>query len=58
MNETGDQSELYEHHRIVVDRGQQPIRIDRYLSDRLAGSSRTRIQHAAEAGNILVGENR
>ncbi|MBL7110796.1 MAG: RluA family pseudouridine synthase [Bacteroidales bacterium] len=49
-----EQSELFEHHRIVVDRGQQTLRIDKYLVDRLADTSRTRIQQAAEAGNILV----
>jgi len=54
MAENSENSELYEHHRIVVDRGQQILRIDKYLTDRLADTSRTRIQHAAEAGNILV----
>jgi 23S rRNA pseudouridine1911/1915/1917 synthase len=54
MTDNIDQTELYEHHRIVVDRGQQTLRIDKYLSDRLADTSRTRIQNAADAGNILV----
>ena len=54
MTENNDQTDLYEHHRIVVDRGQQMLRIDKYLSDRLADTSRTRIQNAADAGNILV----
>ncbi|KPK87022.1 MAG: pseudouridine synthase [Bacteroides sp. SM23_62_1] len=51
-----EQSDLYEHHRIIVDRGQQPLRIDKYLVNRLEQVSRTRIQHAAEAGNIMVNE--
>jgi 23S rRNA pseudouridine1911/1915/1917 synthase len=51
-----EQSDLYEHHRIIVDGGQQPLRIDKYLVNRLEQISRTRIQHAAEAGNILVNE--
>jgi 23S rRNA pseudouridine1911/1915/1917 synthase len=48
--------ELYEHHRIVVDKGQQVMRIDKYLVNRLENTSRSKIQGAAEAGNILVNE--
>ena len=49
-----DQQELYEHYRYLVDPGQSFLRIDRYLSARLENTSRTRIQNAANAGNILV----
>ena len=49
-----DIQELYEHHRFIVDPGQKPLRIDKYLINRLEGTSRTRIQNAAVAGNILV----
>jgi len=48
--------ELFEHHRIVVDKGQQIMRIDKYLVNRLVNTSRSKIQAAAEAGNILVNE--
>lgn len=46
---------LYEHFRIVADRGQEPLRIDKFLFDRLQHSSRNRIQKAADAGMIHVG---
>ncbi|HAM10387.1 MAG: RNA pseudouridine synthase [Bacteroidetes bacterium GWE2_41_25] len=49
-----DQQELFEHHRFVVDPGQSLLRIDKYLSYRLESTSRTRIQNASNAGNILV----
>ncbi len=49
-----DQQELYEHFRFVVDGGQSLLRIDKYLSSRMEKTSRTRIQNAANAGNILV----
>jgi 23S rRNA pseudouridine1911/1915/1917 synthase len=49
-----EQEELYEHHRIIVDKGQQPLRIDKFLFNRLQNVSRNRIQNAAEAGSILV----
>jgi 23S rRNA pseudouridine1911/1915/1917 synthase len=55
-DELSEQSELYEHYRIIVDKGQQPLRIDKYLFNRLPQTSRTRIQNAAMAGNILVNE--
>ena len=47
---------LYEHHRIVVDKGQQVMRIDKYLVNRLLNVSRSKIQAAAEAGNIMVND--
>ena len=37
-----------------VDKGQTPIRIDKYLTEHIAGTSRNRIQNAADAGNIIV----
>ena len=46
--------ELFEHKKFVVDKGQEPIRIDKFLFTHIANSTRTRIQYAAEAGNILV----
>lgn len=51
--ESGDQ-ELYEHHRWVADRGQELLRIDKFLMNRIQHASRNRIQNAAKAGNILV----
>lgn len=55
--ESGEQQELFEHYRFIVDPGQSLLRIDRYLSDRMENISRTRIQNAAGAGNILVNNN-
>jgi 23S rRNA pseudouridine1911/1915/1917 synthase len=52
--ESEDQQELFEHYRFKSDPGQSLLRIDKYLSDRLENTSRTRIQNAANAGNILV----
>jgi 23S rRNA pseudouridine1911/1915/1917 synthase len=49
-----DQQELFEHYRFTADPGQSILRIDKFLSDRVENASRTRIQNAANAGNILV----
>ena len=49
-----EDDELYEHFRIEVDKGQEPVRIDKYLSEHQPHSSRNRIQKAADAGFIHV----
>ena len=48
------QGELYEHLRLEIDRGQVPVRIDKYMSEHVQHSSRNRIQKAADAGFIQV----
>ncbi len=50
----GDAAELYEHFRVVVDKGQGPVRVDKYLFERLVNSSRNRIQKAADAGFVMA----
>jgi len=47
------QDDLFEHHRIVADPGQQFLRVDKFLVDRLPNTSRNKIQNAAVSGNIL-----
>ena len=46
--------ELYEHFRVVVDKGQSPVRIDKYLFERIVNASRNRIQTAADAGFVMA----
>lgn len=46
--------EMYEHYRFVADKGQAPLRVDKFLTVRTEGVSRNRIQQAAEAGCILA----
>lgn len=45
---------LYEHFRLVCDKGQQLLRVDKFLIDHLPDTSRNRIQQAAKAGFIHV----
>ena len=49
-----EQEELYERHRVVVDKGQELLRLDKYLMMHISGVSRTKIQAAAKADCILV----
>lgn len=55
--EADEQDELYEHHRFVADPGQEPLRIDKFLMDRVANATRNKIQVATRAGNVLVNGN-
>ena len=52
--EPADNNELFEHYRFSADPGQTALRIDKFLFNKLEGTSRSRIQAAANAGNILV----
>lgn len=55
IDENSDEEEgLYEHFQFTADKKQGPLRIDKFLFDRIEGISRNRIQNAAKAGAILV----
>lgn len=51
-----EEQDLFEHLRIVVDKGQSLLRVDKFLMHRVENASRNRIQNAIEAGNVLVNE--
>ncbi|NPD93219.1 RluA family pseudouridine synthase [Xylanibacter muris] len=48
------QGQLYEHFRIEADKGQVPVRVDKFMFEKLQHSSRNRIQKAADAGFVHV----
>ena len=51
----GDVSEeLYEHFKIEADKGQDPLRVDKFIINRIENTSRNRIQLAAKNGFIFV----
>ena len=56
FSEESENEELYEHHRIVADSGQKPLRVDKFLGNLLPNTSRNKIQQAAAAGNIHVNQ--
>ncbi|WP_256009519.1 RluA family pseudouridine synthase [Desertivirga xinjiangensis] len=51
-----EEQDLYEHLRLVVDKGQSLLRIDKFLMTRVENATRNRIQNAIEAGSVLVNE--
>lgn len=59
--ETGDDldeqypsDELYERLVIKVDKGQEPLRIDKFLTARIENATRNKVQQAIETGRVLV----
>jgi len=53
-DEKEESDDLFEHHKIIVDKGQELLRIDKFLNDRLPNTTRNKIQQAAVSGNIVV----
>jgi len=45
---------LYEHYSFVAEKGQQPLRIDKYLMNFIENATRNKIQAAAKEGSIFV----
>jgi 23S rRNA pseudouridine1911/1915/1917 synthase len=56
LTENEEQTDYYEHHHLLVDKGQTLLRIDKFLANHLNQISRNRIQQAADAQCILVNE--
>ncbi len=48
--------ELYERLTIIIDKGQEPYRIDKFLMNRIEGATRNKIQQSIIAGKVLVNE--
>lgn len=49
-----EEQEFFEHYKFIADKGQDFLRIDKFLMDRIPNTSRNKIQVAASSGNILV----
>ncbi len=49
-----EKDELYEHRIIIVDKGQEPIRVDKFLLSKIENISRNKIQNGIDAGNVMV----
>ena len=52
-----ESAQLYEHFRFEADPGQAPLRVDKFMQEKLQHSSRNRIQKAAEAGFVHVNDH-
>ena len=62
MEISENNEELFEHYSFSADKGQEPIRVDKFLMNRIENSTRNKIQKAAKSGyifsnNITVKQN-
>ena len=55
--EPTENAERYEHHKVIADKGQGLLRVDKFLSIHLEKISRNRIQEAADDGNLFANGN-
>ncbi len=46
--------ELYERFSITIDKGQEPLRIDKFLANRIEGATRNKLQQAINLGLVMV----
>lgn len=51
-----ENEDLYEHFRFEAGKGQQPLRVDKFLMNLVENATRNKIQKAAEAGNIYIND--
>ena len=49
-----DDETLFKEYRCVADKGQSPLRVDKFLVEHIAHISRNKIQQAADAGSLSV----
>jgi 23S rRNA pseudouridine1911/1915/1917 synthase len=53
-NDSDGAEVLYERMNLVVDKGQEPMRLDKFLVARIEGASRNKVQQAIESGRVLI----
>jgi len=51
-----DEQVLHEHFSFTADPGQEPLRVDKYLMNRVENATRNKIQKAAKEGSIFVND--
>jgi 23S rRNA pseudouridine1911/1915/1917 synthase len=51
---TENSEELYQRFTFTIDKGQEPLRIDKFLMNRIEGATRNKLQRAINAGLVLV----
>ncbi|MBU3715181.1 MAG: RluA family pseudouridine synthase [Ferruginibacter sp.] len=54
--EITDSDELYEKLSLTIDKGQEPLRIDKFLMARIEGATRNKIQQAIENELVIVND--
>ena len=50
-------NEEFEHYKFIADKGQNPLRVDRFLLNFVEFATRNKIQQSIKAGNVKVNGN-
>ncbi len=56
VEESPTTDEMFEHFRLLVDKGQEPLRIDKFIATHQEDTSRHRVQQAIKLGYVLVND--
>lgn len=51
-----EDGELFEHHRFLASKGQEPLRVDKFLMNFIENATRNKIQQAAKDGHVWVND--
>ncbi|WP_298480745.1 RluA family pseudouridine synthase [uncultured Maribacter sp.] len=51
-----NEGELYEHHKVIASKGQEPLRVDKFLMNFIENATRNKIQQSARGGHIWVND--
>ncbi|WP_417364239.1 RluA family pseudouridine synthase [Galbibacter sp.] len=54
QDDFNQQDELFEHYSFTAGKGQEPLRVDKFLMNFIENATRNKIQQAAKGGNIFV----
>jgi len=55
-NQEPSQDELFEHFKFVASKGQEPLRVDKFLMNFIENATRNKIQQATKQGHIWVND--
>lgn len=56
QDDFNQQDELFEHYSFTAGKGQEPLRVDKFLMNFIENATRNKIQQAAKGGNIYVND--
>jgi 23S rRNA pseudouridine1911/1915/1917 synthase len=54
VDQEPEDNELFEHHRVLASKGQEPLRVDKFLMNFIENATRNKIQQAAKDGHVWV----
>ncbi|GGZ52694.1 RluA family pseudouridine synthase [Mesonia mobilis] len=57
IEEDNGSDDLYEHYSFTASKGQEPLRVDKFLMNFVENATRNKVQQAAKNGNVFVNGN-